>query len=75
MQRAATTPTMQHSSKRTIPQPISAPGQITAAQVWPHLSATQQQALQRALTNACRDLITGMSRSTESEEAHDDDES
>ena len=75
MHRAATTPTVQHSSKRTTHQPTSAPGQITAAQVWPRLSATQQQALQRALTGVCRGLITRTSRSAESEEAHDGDES
>ena len=41
MHRAATPQTTQHSSKRTTQQRSSAPGQITPAQVWQQLSATQ----------------------------------
>jgi hypothetical protein len=71
MHRAATQPPTQHSSKRTTQQP-SAPVQIRATQVWQHLSATQQQVLQRTLANVCRSLISRTSYSVESEEAHDD---
>jgi hypothetical protein len=68
MHRAATTQTMQHSSKHTTQQLPSAPDQITAAQVWQQLSATQQQALQRTLTNICRSLANQVAN----EEVHDD---
>lgn len=68
MHRAATTQTMQHSSKRTTHQPTSAQGQITAAQVWQQLSATQQQALQRTLISVCRSLANQVAN----EEVHDD---
>lgn len=71
MQRATTTPTTQHSSKRTTHQPPSAPGRITSTQVWQQLSATQQQALQRTLTNVCRSLVN-RTASAAAEEVHDD---
>lgn len=70
MQRAATRPTRQPSSTRTTHQTTSAPGQITAAQVWPHLSATQQQALQRTISSVCRSLIN---RTASNGEVHDDE--
>jgi hypothetical protein len=72
MQKAATTQTTQHSSKRTTHQQPSASGQITAVQVWQQLSATQQQVLQRTLANVCHSLISRTTCSVESEEAHDD---
>ena len=71
MQRAATTPTIQPSSKHTTHQPTSAPRQITAAQVWLHLSATQRQALQRTISSVCRSLVN---RTAINGEVHDDDE-
>ena len=72
MHRAATTRKMQPSSKRTTLRPTSAPGQITAAQVWPHLSTTQQQALQRTLTKVCRSLVNRTASKASGEEVHDD---
>jgi TRAP-type C4-dicarboxylate transport system substrate-binding protein len=68
MRRAATKPTTQHSSKRTTHQPAPAQGQITSAQVWRQLSATQQQVLQRTITSVCRSLANQAAN----EEAHDD---
>lgn len=68
MPRAAITRTTQHSSKRTAHQPVPAQGQITSAQVWQQLSATQQQALQRTITSVCRNLAN----QAENEEVHDD---
>ncbi len=68
MQRATTTTTIQHSSKRTAHQPTSVQGQITSAQVWRQLSATQQQVLQRTLTGVCRSLVN----QSANEEVHDD---
>lgn len=68
MRRAATTRTTQHSSKRTTHQPAPAQGQITSAQVWRQLSAAQQQALRRTLTNICRSLADQVAN----EEVHDD---
>ena len=67
MHRAATTRTMQPSSKHTTHQPTSAPGQITAAQVWPQLSATQQEVLRRTLASVCRSLADQVAN----EEVHD----
>lgn len=69
MHRAATQPPTQHSSKHTTHQPTSAQGQITAAQVWQKLSASQQQVLQRTLTSACRSLAN---QTASNEEVHDD---
>jgi hypothetical protein len=68
MQRATTQPPTQHSSKRTAHQPTSVQGQITAAQVWQQLSATQQQVLQRTLIGVCRSFVTQVAN----EEVHDD---
>lgn len=67
MQRAATTQTTQHSSKRTTDQ-SSAPVQIRSTQVWQQLSPTQQQALQRTLASVCRSLANHLAN----EEVHDD---
>jgi hypothetical protein len=72
MQRATATPTTQHSSKRTTRQPTPAQGQITAAEVWQQLSATQQQALQRAIASVCRSFVNQATRKAKSEEVHDD---
>lgn len=69
MHRAATTRTTQHSSKRTIHQPAPARGQITSAQVWRQLSATQQQVLQRTIKSVCRSLADHVAN----EEVHDDE--
>lgn len=71
MQRAATTPA-RHSSRRTTHQPTSVLAQIRSTQVWQHLSATQQQALQRTLTSVCRSLVNQPTNSSEGEEVHDD---
>jgi hypothetical protein len=72
MRRAATQPPAQHSSKRTTHQPTSAQGQITSAQVWRQLSATQQQALQRTLAGVCRSLVNQTASKACGEEVHDD---
>ena len=68
MRRAAITRTTQYSAKHTTQQPTPAPGQITSAQVWRQLSASQQQALRRTLTNICRSLADQVAN----EEVHDD---
>lgn len=68
MQRAVTKPPTRYSSKRMPTQPPAASGQITSTQVWRQLSAAQQQALQRTLTNICRSLA----KQAANEEVHDD---
>jgi hypothetical protein len=73
MPRAATAHTIQRVSKRTPHQPQSAPSQITSAQVWHQLSATQQQVLQRTLTSVCRRLVNRTASDAGSEEEHDDE--
>jgi len=73
MHRTATAQTMRQPSKRTPDQPQSAPSQITSAQVWHQLSATQQQLLQRTLTSVCRHLVNRTASDAGSEEEHDDE--
>jgi hypothetical protein len=72
MQRAATQPPTQHSSKHTTHQPPSASSRITPTQVWECLSAMQQQVLQRTLTSVCRSLVNRTATKAKSEEVHDD---
>jgi hypothetical protein len=68
MPRAATKSPTRYSSERISTRPSAAPGQITPAQVWQQLSATQQQALQRTITSVCRSLAGQVAK----EEVHDD---
>lgn len=73
MPRAATAQTTRRPSQRTPHRPQSVPRQITSAQVWHQLSATQQQLLQRTLVNVCRSLANRSASSAGGEEVHDDE--
>ncbi len=74
MQRATTAPaTLQPSPTSQTPnQTRSVPSQVTSAQVWQQLSATQQQVLQRTLTSVCRSLVNRTASDASSEEEHDE---
>lgn len=73
MHRAAAAQTTPQLPERTPHQPQSAPSQITSAQVWQQLSATQQQLLQRTLISVCRHLVNRTASDAGSEEVHDDE--
>ncbi len=75
MQRATTAPaTLQPSPTSQTPnQTRPVPSQVTSAQIWHQLSATQQQLLQRTLVSVCRSLVSQTASSVGSEEVHDDE--
>lgn len=72
MQRATTAPATLQPSPTS--QTRSVPSQVTSAQIWQQLSATQQQVLQRTLVSVCRSLVNQTaSNGAGSKEVHDDE--